>query len=105
MLPGLRPELGEDSAERIRQREVFRTLKKLDLSPEEEEAIERLSYSLVAGLLLGPISEVMVRARIRTSHRERGVDRAPSPNGVPESRWRKCGPATTSKSVVDAEPG
>lgn len=105
MPPGPGPELGENSAERIRHREVSRTLKMLDLSPEEEEAIERLSYSLVAGLLLGPISEITARTKVRTSHKERSVDRAPNPNGVPESKWRKCGPATTSKSVVDAEPG
>jgi hypothetical protein len=33
----------------------------MDLSADEEEAIERFSYSLVAKLLLGPICEVMGR--------------------------------------------
>ncbi len=69
---------GQDSAEQIRRREVSRALKRMELSPEEEEAIERLSYSLVAKLLLGPISEVMARAEIQASHRGRGVDRAVS---------------------------
>ena len=55
--------LGQDSAEQIRRREVSGALKKMNLSPEEEQAIERLSYSLVAKLFLGPISEVMARAK------------------------------------------
>ena len=67
--------LGQNSAEQIRRHEVSRALRKVDLSPEEEEAIERLSHSLVAKLLLGPISEVMMRAEIRASHRGRGADR------------------------------
>ena len=74
-----RPDLlGQDSAEQIRRREVSRILKKMDLSPEEEEAIERLSYSLVTKLLVGPISEALTRAEIQVSHKERGVDRAVS---------------------------
>ena len=53
--------LGRDSAEQIRCREVSRILEKMDLSPEVEASVERLSYSLVAKLLLGPISEAMAR--------------------------------------------
>jgi glutamyl-tRNA reductase len=53
--------LRQDSAEQIRRREVSRILKKMDLSSEEEEVIERFSYSLVAKLLIGPISKVMAR--------------------------------------------
>jgi glutamyl-tRNA reductase len=64
-----RPSPSQNSAEHIRRREVSRILKKMDLSPEEEEAIERLSHSLVAKLLPGPISEVMVRAEIWASQR------------------------------------
>jgi glutamyl-tRNA reductase len=65
----------QDSVEQIRLREVSRVLEKMDLSPEEEETIERLSQLLVAKLLLGPISEVMMRAEIRASYRGRGADR------------------------------
>ena len=75
LLRAHRPSPDQDSAEQIRLREVSRILEKMDLSPEEEEAIERLSHSLVAKLLLGPISEVMMRAEIRASHRGRGADR------------------------------
>ena len=56
------PPFSQDSAEQIRRREVARILKKMTPTPEEEEAIERLSHLLVAGLLLGPISEAMTRA-------------------------------------------
>ncbi len=57
-----RPSFSRDSAEQIRRREVARILKKMNPTPEEEEAIERLSHLLVAGLPLGPISEAMTRA-------------------------------------------
>jgi len=57
--------LDQDSAEHIRRCEVSGALRKMYLSPEEEQAIERLSYSLVAKLLLGPISEVVARAKSR----------------------------------------
>jgi glutamyl-tRNA reductase len=70
--------LDQDSAEQIRRREVSGALRKMYLSPEEEQAIERLSYSLVAKLLLGPISEVVARAGIQGSCREQGADRAVS---------------------------
>jgi glutamyl-tRNA reductase len=40
-----------DAAERIRRREVVRVLRKVDLSPEKQEAVERLSHALVAKLL------------------------------------------------------
>jgi hypothetical protein len=53
--------VGQDSAEQIRRHEVSRALKKVDLSPEKEEVIERLSRSLVGELLHGPISKVMAR--------------------------------------------
>ena len=53
--------LGQNLAEQIRRREVSRILEKMDLSPEEEESVERLSHSLVAKLLLGPISEAIAR--------------------------------------------
>ena len=66
-----RPVLDRDSAEQIRRREVSRILEKMNLSPEEEEAVERLSYSLVAKLLLGPISEIMARRDPSLSQRAR----------------------------------
>ena len=51
-----------DGAERIRRHELSRALGKMDLSPKEEEAVERLSRSLVNKLLHGPISEIKARA-------------------------------------------
>ena len=59
--------LGQDSAEQIRCHELSRALKKVDLSPEEEEVIERLSRSLVGKLLHGPISRVMASAEVELS--------------------------------------
>ena len=64
--------LGQHPAERIRREQLSRVVGKLDLSPEEEKTIERLSYSLVAGVLLGLVPEVVARARSRTSSEERG---------------------------------
>lgn len=70
--------LGQDAVEQIRHREVIRALRKMNLSPKEEKIIERLSYTLVAELLLGPVSEVMARAEIQLFHRGRTVDRTMS---------------------------
>jgi glutamyl-tRNA reductase len=53
------------SPEVIRRHEVYRALKRMDLSCEEEEVVERMSRSLVDGLLRGPISEAMRRAGAR----------------------------------------
>jgi len=47
-----------NGAEQIRRHELSRALKRMELSPEEEEAVERLSHSLVNKLLHGPISEL-----------------------------------------------
>jgi hypothetical protein len=56
----------------------------MELSPKEEEAIERLSYSLVTKLLLGPISEVVLAcAGMRASHGGLGVDRTGSTEQAP----------------------
>ncbi len=65
-----------DGAEKIRNHEVSRALKKLDLSPEEAKTVEKLSHSLVNKLLHGPISEVKARAE------------AASPSDNPEVRKR-----------------
>ena len=46
------------SAERVRARETERLLRKLDLSREQSEAVERVSRSLVEELVHGPIAEV-----------------------------------------------
>jgi len=54
----------QDSVELIRRREVTRVLRKMNASPDEEEAIERLSQLLVTKLLLGPISEAMTHTEI-----------------------------------------
>ncbi|HSL00881.1 MAG TPA: glutamyl-tRNA reductase [Rubrobacteraceae bacterium] len=51
-----------DGAERIRRHELARALSRMNLSPEEEAAVERLSRSLVNKLLHGPISEIKARA-------------------------------------------
>jgi glutamyl-tRNA reductase len=58
----------EEVAERIRRHEVSRALKRMDLSSEEEEAVERLSRSLVDGLLRGPISDAFGRAGDQQAH-------------------------------------
>lgn len=51
-----------DEAEKIRTHELSRTVGKLDLSPEEELAVEKMSRALVNKLLHGPISEIKSRA-------------------------------------------
>ncbi len=51
-----------DGAEEIRRHETSRTLKRLDLSPEEAAAVERMSHSLVNKMLHGPISELKALA-------------------------------------------
>lgn len=56
VVPLIRELRGE--AEVIRQHELSRATKRMDLSPEEVEAIERLSHALVNKLLHGPISEL-----------------------------------------------
>jgi glutamyl-tRNA reductase len=48
------------SVESIRAREVRRLLNKLGLSPEQEEAIENLSRSLVEELVRGPITKTVL---------------------------------------------
>jgi glutamyl-tRNA reductase len=52
----------KDGAEQIRRHELSRVLKKMDLSPEEAEAVERMSHSLMNKLLHGPISELKALA-------------------------------------------
>jgi glutamyl-tRNA reductase len=51
-----------DGAERIRRHELARALKGLNVSPEEAEAVERMSYALVNKLLHGPIQELKALA-------------------------------------------
>jgi glutamyl-tRNA reductase len=51
-----------DGAEQIRRHELSRALKKMDLAPEEEAAVERMSHSLMNKLLHGPISELKALA-------------------------------------------
>ena len=51
-----------DGAEKIRRHELARALKGLDLSPEEAEAVERMSHTLVNKLLHGPIQEIKALA-------------------------------------------
>jgi Glutamyl-tRNAGlu reductase, dimerisation domain len=68
---------GYDSVERIRRHEISRALKKVNLSPEEEEVVDLFSRSLVGRLLHGPISEVMERAEAELSFRDRPGTEAP----------------------------
>ena len=49
-------------ADKIRRHELSRTLRRLDLTPEESEAVERMSHSLVNKLLHEPISELKALA-------------------------------------------
>jgi glutamyl-tRNA reductase len=51
-----------DGAERIRRHEVAHALKGICLSPEEAEAVEKMSHSLVNKLLHGPIQELKALA-------------------------------------------
>jgi glutamyl-tRNA reductase len=55
-----------DGAEQVRRHELARALRRMDLSPEETEAVERMSRSLVNKLLHGPISEL--KALAETGH-------------------------------------
>ena len=55
-----------DGAERIRRHELARALKGLDLSPEEAEAVEKMSRALVNKLLHGPIQELKTLAEAGT---------------------------------------
>jgi glutamyl-tRNA reductase len=52
----------KDGAEQIRRHELSRALQRMDLTPEEAEAVERMSRSLVNKLLHGPISELKALA-------------------------------------------
>jgi glutamyl-tRNA reductase len=69
------------SVEAIRAHEVRRLLNKLSPSPEQSEAIENLSHSLVEELVHGPIAETIalvqepseVAAIGETSHGRRGT--------------------------------
>lgn len=51
-----------DEAEKMREHEIAKALKKADLSTEQAEAVEKMSRSLVNKLLHGPISEIKSRA-------------------------------------------
>ena len=51
-----------DEAERVRRHELARALNRLDLSPEDAEAVERMSRTLVNKLLHGPIQELKALA-------------------------------------------
>jgi glutamyl-tRNA reductase len=62
-------------AEQIRRREVACTLKGMELSSKEEEAVERLSRSLVNELLRGPlaVAAALISASVETSEARRDV--------------------------------
>lgn len=67
-----------DEAEKVREHEISKALKRTDLTPEQAEAVEKMSRSLVNKLLHGPISEIKSRA-------ESG------PPETPEARRRMLG--------------
>lgn len=67
-----------DEAEKVREHEISKALKRTDLSPEQAEVVEKMSRSLVNKLLHGPISEIKSRA-------ESG------PPETPETRRRMLG--------------
>ena len=71
--------------EQILRHENASVLRKMDLSPEEEEDITRLGYSLVNRIVLGPSSEALVCVEIRVSQGGRGVDRALVTSEAPPS--------------------
>ena len=77
-----RDPLGPYPAERIRRAQLSRAVRKLNLSPEEQGAIERLSYVLVTRVLLDLVPEVMACARIRTSSEGCGEELAVPVGGV-----------------------
>lgn len=70
--------LGQDQVEQIRHREVARVLKKMSLSPEEEEAVKRLSHSLVTQLLTGPIAAARARGEGKAFYKKQGGARTVS---------------------------
>jgi hypothetical protein len=85
---------GRDTVERLRRHEVSRALKKVNLSPEEEEVIDLFSRSLVGRLLEGPISEVIGRAEAELSFRGRqGLE---TPRGLEQRRGADKGLASRS---------
>jgi glutamyl-tRNA reductase len=51
-----------NGAEQLRRHELARALRRMELSPEEEADVERMSHSLVNKLLHGPIQEIKARA-------------------------------------------
>ena len=51
-----------DGAEQIRRHELSRAIGRMELSPEEEAAVERMSHALVNKLLHGPIQELKALA-------------------------------------------
>jgi len=77
--------------EQILRHEIAGVLRKVDLSPEEEEDIERLGYSLVDRIVLGPISEALVCVEIRVSHGGLGDGRALPASETPPSDMKHKG--------------
>jgi hypothetical protein len=77
--------------EQILRHEVSSILRKMDLSPKEEEDIERLGYSLVDSIVLGPISAAMACVEFRGSYGGLGVDRALSTSEAPPSEMKHNG--------------
>jgi hypothetical protein len=76
----------QNSVERIRRNEVSRALKKVNLSPEAEEVVDRFSRSLVGRLLHGPISEVELSFRGRPGpEAPRGLERQVAADKTPRA--------------------
>ena len=85
---------GQNSVERIRRHEVSRALKKVNLSPEQEEVIDLFSRSLVGRLLQGPISRVVELAELSLGDRPSQE----TPCGLERSRGADKGPGSRSDS-------
>lgn len=81
-----------DEAEKVREHEISKAFKKSDLSPEQAEAVEKMSRSLVNKLLHGPISEIKTRAET-------------GPSETPEMRRRMLGLDVSSGVEVKLRDG
>ena len=79
-------------------------LEKIDLWPEEEEVIERLSRSLVGRLLHGPISKVMARAEAEISFEGRRDPEASCGLGRHGGRSESSGPRIDHQMCKDGKP-
>lgn len=81
-----------DEAEKVREHEISKAMKRTDLSPDQAEAVEKMSRSLVNKLLHGPISEIKSRAET-------------GPSETPQMRRRMLGLDVSSGVEVKLRDG